>query len=205
MAIHTPLKTIIGAGGSVSAGLDRTHGYVFTSNVNGNIVGLGGKRTNNSVKLWRKSDSALLATTSFTWGGTNWEYATLASPVAITAGVEYIVGIYHPSSAYRDWTTGGGGDGDITIVSGIQSTGDVVPNSDTGGTIRGFADIQFEPAGADVGENPIIDWATGLGAPITSGPLPYTMGTKFVPSVAGFVTSLACRRYPIALHLLQPR
>ncbi|HVL87584.1 MAG TPA: fibronectin type III domain-containing protein [Candidatus Thermoplasmatota archaeon] len=144
---QTPLQTA-SAGWSVSTccGGWGSMGYQFTPTTNGQVLGLGAKApaVAQTVRLWRVSDGALLASASVTTTGTNnWVYTSI-SAVTLVAGQSYIVSTAIPcctSYGYIPSFSTPRTEGAITIQA--SRYGDSFPQNSWTGEMYGLADIQF--------------------------------------------------------------
>jgi hypothetical protein len=124
-------------------------GYRFTANSDGNITALGGRWADgaiHTVRLYAYPSGTLLASANVT-GSTNWNYTSLATPVAISSGNDYVVAVRvnNLSGLYSNMAlpvnTGG-----VTIVSSMYRLfSNNMPNSSSSTTMYGQADFTFEP------------------------------------------------------------
>lgn len=153
MAVETPVKAwadTLGAPGTASGTF--AIGTRFTPLVSGNLVGLGCRlqaASTRTVKLWRVSDSALLASQAITIpGGTTWTYSSITA-VPLVAGVDYIVSVYFSSSTYYRTTgvTFPRTQGNIQMLDTRYAGTDTFPNTILTTNVYTNADIQFDIAG----------------------------------------------------------
>jgi len=127
---------------------NQTIGYRFRPNVNGRIVALGrfdGVLGNTTVSLWTNAGSLLASVTVPDAPGFQW--ATLAIPVNVTAGTDYVVGAYYSTSRRYGNITLPTTVGDIQIMDGRYIGGNAFPTSEDT-TYLGLADIEFQPGPA---------------------------------------------------------
>jgi len=89
------------------------------------------------VTVWRVSDSAVMGSITVSGTAGTWTTTTLPTPIALTAGADYIVAVYQPSGTWYSVATSittmdDVADGDLTAVTGIYNSGDALPNTITG-------------------------------------------------------------------------
>jgi len=140
-------------------------GLKFRAIVDGQINGVrfykcAGNTGTHSGKLWTSGGSQLASVTFSGETATGWQYQAFSSPVAITAGVTYVVSYYAPVGRYASFngyfTNQGFANGDLYAFrssevaggNGVYRYGGAAgfPNSTYQGS-NYFVDVDFSPAG----------------------------------------------------------
>lgn len=108
--------------------------------------------SNETLRLWRVSDQALLASEDVAAVAGEWVEASLASPVSLTSGAKYLITTREQNAATRDWwyfeeatlTFNAA----ISITGSVASSTDAYPGSFAPSPLRayGASDVGFEAA-----------------------------------------------------------
>ncbi|MCI5057060.1 MAG: DUF4082 domain-containing protein, partial [Flavobacteriales bacterium] len=126
-------------------------GYRFTALASGNVTELGGRWGDgvvNTVRLYSYPSGTLLANQNVTGNG-DWSYATLGSPVALTANQQYVVSVRlnnNSDGVYSSGVSFPTTEGQIRIDNGTYiSNSNAMPTNSNLTTVYGQADLKFEP------------------------------------------------------------
>jgi len=134
-----------------NVGFLTTAGYRFTPNFNGYITALGryigSNSGNTTVRLWNDGGGTAIVTATVS-SAVGWQWATLATPIAVTATTYYRVGV---DSTYYWWYNDYYGTPvtkkNIYIESSVWNAGGGFgcPTTTDQSWMHGFADIEFVP------------------------------------------------------------
>ena len=125
-------------------------GWSFTlskaATVTGARVLINANRT-MTVRLWRASDEALLASVDVAVTTGTWGSEDFASPVALASGVTYVAGIRSNEGFSTSVFFVDKGSGSLTLesfvthIGGVSSAGDGYPGIGTGDNLVGLVDL----------------------------------------------------------------
>jgi len=160
--IQQPWKTNEFGNLHTNLGYQYALGYHFTPSVNGQVTQLGGYfNGSKQVKLFRRSNGALLATASVSTSN-SWKFVNI-TPVALSAGEQYTVAAYLAGSgaSARSAVNFPQTFGDITILASTYastaSNPDAVPNLEQSTvSMYGQVDISFVGDSVTPPQAPVI-------------------------------------------------
>jgi hypothetical protein len=140
--------------GSYSGGAF-TDGYAFTPNVNLLVTHIR-YYYGTKVSIWTDAGVLVASQTVISTPGT-WQETPLATPVTLTAGTRYRMGIYYPAGATFYWNSSRPATfANGTIDAGYYGSGDGFPVNDWG-TFTSLVDIRYTVGGgAAVPISPVV-------------------------------------------------
>ena len=168
---------------------DYNLGHEFKVKTDGTIDKLWMKvpdTNSHTVRLWRVSDSAELASVSITGVVGTWVSGSI-TPVNVTNESNYIVSVrVGAGNSYYYYAQGVKQVGNVSMVAGrYVASADTFPSSSSGANVYGLTDVSFTP------DNTQEYHADIAGTTNTSGD--YNLGTSFYPAVDGTITKLWAR------------
>ena len=168
---------------------DYNLGHEFKVKTDGTIDKLWMKvpdTNSHTVRLWRVSDSAELASVSITGVAGTWVSGNI-TPVNVTNESNYIVSVrVGAGNSYYYYAQGARQVGNVSMVAGRYiAASNAFPSNSSGANVYGLTDVSFTP---DNTQEPHADIA---GTTNASGD--YNLGTSFYPAVDGTITKLWAR------------
>lgn len=153
---------------SVSVAATATHAHFYRG-----ATDIVGTATANLWSVTSSSAGVLLASKVFTLSGTGWQTVAFNTPVPLTAGQRYRIGVHLPGGIYTVtsayWTTGPGGSG---ITSGLITAPNKAGATGTQQSAYGYASSGVFPTQTFGGNNYWVDVtveASGSSVPAGTG------------------------------------
>ena len=167
---QTPLQTAMVSGGTTCSSGNYNMGYRFYPTADGVITKLGIEAHSDTgdrlARLYECTNAGcttgteLASVTVTPTGVGSWAYASLGTPVSVTAGQEYVVSVRAATNffCYRNYATSPDvTSNDIVIMESRYVSGsDTLPTTATESTMYGIADIVFQPQTVGTGTGKLV-------------------------------------------------